>query len=164
MKNTKRNYRVLRLLALPLAVLLLAAALCIVVSLRAAGPAAAPGTPEPEETPLPLPVSIPEPAPEPTPTVPAGLMADLRLSELMAKNRSAWRAPDGSFPDWIELYNADSEPVELSGWRLSDKKDGGWTLPSVTLQPGAYLLVCADGSGRAYPVARVFSVGVNVKF
>ena len=114
----------------------------VVVFLRGPQPAL-PTDPTESSTPTPA-ESTPEPTPEPTPENPA----DLRLSELMAKNHSALRAPDGSFPDWIELYNADSEPVLLEGWRLSDKESGGWALPALTLQPGEYLLVYADGSGR----------------
>ncbi len=136
--------------------LLLLALLYVVFFLRGLRPAqSAPASPvdAPAETAAPrdsapaqtaAPEQTPEPTPEPTPEEPA----DLRLSEVSVKNHTNYRAPDGSFPDWIELYNADAEPVELEGWRLSDKEESGWTLPARTLQPGEYLLVLADGSGR----------------
>ena len=32
----------------------------------------------------------------------------IEISELMASNRSTIQAQDGSFPDWVELYNPSS--------------------------------------------------------
>ena len=136
--------------ALILALLFLAL-FYVIVFLRGSQPAAPAAQPaesaEPQQPDAPAPIeptATPEPTPEPTPE----LIRDLRISELMPKNHTALQAPDGTFPDWIELYNADAEPVELAGWRLSDREEGGWALPAHTLQPGEYFLVYADGSGR----------------
>ena len=152
-KKKKKRTRRSALPALLMAALFLAL-FYVVVILRGLGgpelPAPADETPwlpaatEAQSAPVSAPTPEPETTPEPTPENPA----DLRLSELMVKNHTAWRAPDGSYPDWIELYNADELPVSLEGWRLSDKETGGWTLPALILQPGEYLIVCADGSGR----------------
>ena len=149
-KKIKKKKKKNRALPALIMALLFLALFYVVVFLRGSQPAlpadpAESSAPAPAESAAPAQRAAPaEPTPEPTPENPA----DLRLSELMAKNHSALRAPDGSFPDWIELYNADSEPVLLEGWRLSDKESGGWALPALTLQPGEYLLVYADGSGR----------------
>jgi len=71
------------------------------------------------------------------------------LSELMADNESSLMAADGSFPDWIELYNPSSEPMPLRDLSLSDRADGdGFPLPDLTLQPGERLVVLADGGER----------------
>lgn len=45
--------------------------------------------------------------------------------------------------DWIELWNRGLEPVDLSGWHLTDKNGypEKWPLPSVILQPGRYLVM-----------------------
>lgn len=68
------------------------------------------------------------------------------LSELMADNESTLMAADGSFPDWIELYNPSSEAVPLRDLALSDKVNGDASpLPELTLQPGERLVVIADG-------------------
>ncbi len=73
------------------------------------------------------------------------------VNELMADNEGAHQADDGSFPDWLELYNADQNAVDLSGYSISDD----WTekaqavLPQgTTMEPGAYLLLYADDSDQ----------------
>ena len=42
---------------------------------------------------------------------------------------------DSAYGDWIELYNPGTEPVDLSGWTLSDDKDdpARWTFPEGTV-------------------------------
>ena len=56
---------------------------------------------------------------------------------------------DGVCKDWIELYNPGGEPVDLSGWSLSDDKDdpGRWVFPAGTVLQD-YLVLFADGGDR----------------
>src|SRR5262249_59119102 len=44
-------------------------------------------------------------------------------------------------PDWVEVTNVGSQPVDLSGWVLADDKDSdGDVIPSGTvLNPGAFI-------------------------
>lgn len=55
--------------------------------------------------------------------------------------------------DWIELFNAGADSVELTGWRLTDDAlahpDEAWSVPAGTwIPPGGYLIVYAsDGEG-----------------
>ena len=52
--------------------------------------------------------------------------------------------------DWVEIYNASNQAVDLSGFGLSDNaaKPRKWQFPSGTvIQPGAYLGVYADRKG-----------------
>ena len=84
---------------------------------------------------------------------PQGLM----INEVMPVNRATLGDEDGDFSDWIELYNASPEPVDLAGWVLSDddinrKK---WPFPSRTIQPGEYLVVFASGKDRKNPSGRL---------
>lgn len=54
---------------------------------------------------------------------------------------------DNDNSDWVELYNASSEDVNLEGWHLSDKEDNLalWTFPNVSLPAKSFLLVfCSD--------------------
>lgn len=105
---------------------------------------------EPPASPLPTaaPLQEQEP-PAPTP-VPWDEDAEkVRVSELMVKNRATLPDEDGDFPDWIELENVSSEPVELTGWRLSDSdRKPGWTFPETWLQPGERLVIFASGKDR----------------
>lgn len=51
-------------------------------------------------------------------------------------------------PDWIELYNAGTETVDLSGWGLSDNaaRPRKWQFPDgISLQPGQYAAVFCNG-------------------
>ncbi|MBM3900498.1 MAG: hypothetical protein FJ379_00165 [Verrucomicrobia bacterium] len=72
------------------------------------------------------------------------------LSEILAVNHSALDDADGDFPGWIELQNRSGRPVDLAGWHLTDdfRNPTRWTFPSVTLDPGAFLVVFASGKDR----------------
>ena len=56
-------------------------------------------------------------------------VSTVRLSEVCASN--AIVADNGETPDWVEIENAGSETVDLSGWYLSDNasKPLKWSLP-----------------------------------
>ena len=70
----------------------------------------------------------------------------LRISEVMAKNRSVRKDAYGGFSDWIELENISDHDLSLAGWHISDKEDGlGWAFPDVTLPAGGRLLLFASG-------------------
>ena len=62
---------------------------------------------------------------------------DIRINEVLTAGHDA---------DWIELYNAGSEAVQLDGCFLSDDEEtpGKWMFPQVTVEAGAYLIVYAD--------------------
>ncbi|MFC7465469.1 lamin tail domain-containing protein [Brachybacterium sp. GCM10030252] len=68
---------------------------------------------------------------------------DVRISEVESS---------GDGPDWVELVNNGSEPIDLSGWHLRDDKDDrDWTVPEgTTIAPGAHLVLESeetDGDG-----------------
>ncbi len=59
---------------------------------------------------------------------------------------------DGDFPDWVEIYNAGSEPVALQGLFLSDNAANPmkWQFPDLTLPAGEYLVVWLSGKEASY--------------
>jgi len=64
----------------------------------------------------------------------------------MTDNASALQ-DNGTFPDWIELYNAGSETVDLAGfWMTDDLSDiFNWQIPDgVTVGAGQYVVIFAD--------------------
>ncbi|MGB2821305.1 MAG: lamin tail domain-containing protein, partial [Phycisphaerae bacterium] len=76
------------------------------------------------------------------------LSGDVLVSEFMADNENSFTDGYERQPDWIELQNTTTSPIDLTGWKLVD---GGneWILPAVTLPAHAYLLVCAtDETGQ----------------
>ncbi len=75
------------------------------------------------------------------------------INEINASNQSGLRDEDGEEQDWIELYNAGTNAVDLLGWSLSDEADepGRWVFPQRVLAPGAYLVVFASAKDRTAP-------------
>lgn len=69
------------------------------------------------------------------------------VNELQASNTTTVQDTAGAWPDWIELYNGEAEPYDLSGCSLSnDLADPRkHVLESGALAPGAFLLLWADG-------------------
>jgi len=72
----------------------------------------------------------------------------LQISEVMSANRSTIQNRDGALCDWVELYNAGSSDVELSGLYLSnDAADRmKWMLPDTTLSAGQRIVIKCSGS------------------
>lgn len=86
----------------------------------------------------------------------------VQISEVMSSNQSYLDKNQRS-SDWIELYNASSEPVDLSGMRLSDRADSEGYLfaEGSILKAGEYLVVRCDGgaSDAAYAPFSLLSGG-----
>ena len=75
----------------------------------------------------------------------------IRINELASSNLNINQDEDGDYKDWIELYNPGDSSVNLEGYSLSDDASdpARWKFPSVTLEPGAHLLVWASGKDRS---------------
>ena len=58
----------------------------------------------------------------------------VRVTEFMASNVTVHKGPDGTYCDWIELYNSGSTAFDLSGFSLSDdvSKPKKYTFPQGT--------------------------------
>jgi len=84
----------------------------------------------------------------PAPT-PAPVEYNITVTEFMEKNRAVLKDEDGDFSDWVELYNAGDEAVNLKGWRLSDDAgQKGWKFPDVSIAPGEYMVVFASNKEK----------------
>ncbi len=73
----------------------------------------------------------------------------IQLSEILASNQSC-PAPNGKYLDYIEVYNASQDTVDLSGYMLSDDMSSiGYTFPQGTLlAPGDYALCWCDPDAK----------------
>lgn len=71
----------------------------------------------------------------------------LKISEVLTQNVSSLSDETGRFSDAIELYNSGTDPVYLGNYCLSDTPQTRfrYRLPSITLEPGAYMVVFCDG-------------------
>lgn len=69
------------------------------------------------------------------------------INEVCDNNFSTAPLEEREGVDWIELYNASDEVMDVSGWWLADSKsnDIKSTLPVLQLQPGEYVLLFATG-------------------
>lgn len=74
----------------------------------------------------------------------------LYLNEVLSSNDSSEQDEDGDYSDWIELWNAGTNPLPLAGWGLSDSAASPfkWTFGAVTIQPGEFLVVWASSKNR----------------
>jgi hypothetical protein len=72
----------------------------------------------------------------------------LWINEVMPSNISVIADNMGEFEPWIELYNADSDAIDLSEYRLSNDYEGlgRWAFPTgTTIAAGSRMLVWVDG-------------------
>ena len=72
------------------------------------------------------------------------------INEIMSSNGVTIPDEDGDFSDWIEIYNAESTEVDLSGYGLSDDVSlpYKWILPSITIAPKEHLVIFASDKNR----------------
>ena len=81
------------------------------------------------------------------PTTPA-----LRINEVMTDNDSAYPDETGRFGDWLEVYNAGDQTVNLAGLYLTDdpREPTKWQVSAADaslsyVRPGEHLVLFADG-------------------
>ena len=69
------------------------------------------------------------------------------IAEFMASNATTLKDGNGRYQDWIEIWNPDSTPVDLAGWRLTDDSGnlGKFVFPTKILPPGGRLVVMCSG-------------------
>ena len=68
----------------------------------------------------------------------------------MSWNDSTLTDEDGDYPDWIEIYNRGSEPLNLYGCGLSDDVAylNKWVFPPYVLEPNNFLIIYASDKNR----------------
>lgn len=77
-----------------------------------------------------------------------GGVEGLVINELLASNSEVMTDQDGEYDDWIELYNNSNNPIDLSGYLLSDDLEelDKWVFPDeIIIDAGGYLIIWADG-------------------
>lgn len=83
------------------------------------------------------------------------LPTTLFINEVMASQTSCCADEAGEFDDWIELYNASGETMNLGGMYLSDNPSDPFKakIPNgITLPPGGFLIFWADEQGSQGPL------------
>lgn len=75
------------------------------------------------------------------------------INEILASNSAINTDEDGSFEDWIELFNVSSETISLNGYGLTDNPSNPykWIFPDYRIAPGEHLLIWCSDKNRANP-------------
>ena len=82
--------------------------------------------------------------------LPDATYSGLVISEVMSANKSAVPDENGSYGDWIEIWNSTDHEIDLSGVGLSDKGDTiRFLFPDVSLAPGGRTVVFCDDTNSA---------------
>jgi hypothetical protein len=68
------------------------------------------------------------------------------LNEIMASNATTIADEDGDFEDWIEIFNPESNTINLAGFGLSDDYEKSFPVvfPDVNIPAGGFILVWAS--------------------
>lgn len=74
---------------------------------------------------------------------------DIIINELMSSNQKIYQDQDSDFDDWLELKNVGNEPVNISGYYLSDNSADltQWQFDSTQdfiIKPNNHILIWAD--------------------
>ncbi len=72
---------------------------------------------------------------------------DILITEIMADPSPAVNLPEA---DYIELYNASANVVDLTGFVVDDPSSTDATLPTYNLLPGEYVIVCDDSDSADF--------------
>lgn len=77
-------------------------------------------------------------------------VGQIHINEVCSSNENIIFDSDGDSRDWIEIFNAGSESVDLNGFYLSDKNNDTtkWQFESVVILPSEFLIVFASGKNR----------------
>jgi len=95
--------------------------------------------------------------------VPSGNAYGLYINELMASNATTIADEYGEYDDWIEIYNGGPAAVWMGDKYLSDNLSDPqkFAFPDITLNPGAFLLVWADGQPSQGPLHTAYKLNKN---
>ena len=92
--------------------------------------------------------------------LPASLFAqnryDVVIDEIMADQTPQIGLPNN---EWLELKNTTTAPINLLNWRIGDATGQSGPLPSFTLQPDSFVIVC---TGSAVAAMAAFGTTISV--
>lgn len=84
------------------------------------------------------------------------LYGQVVINEIMANNKTIIKSNTGKYSDWIELYNAGTQPFNLAGFMISDNPENPsrYIIPSgkadsTTIAPNSFMVFWADGNPLA---------------
>nr|WP_321408781.1 CotH kinase family protein [uncultured Carboxylicivirga sp.] len=86
--------------------------------------------------------------------------SQIKINEFVSSNVTGLSDDDGDFPDWIELYNTSTSPINLGTYYLSDdiSDTTKWNIPEVQIPGQSHLLVFASGKDRTDLVTEWYTI------
>jgi hypothetical protein len=92
---------------------------------------------------------------------------NLYINEFMAANNATITDEFGEYEDWVELYNAGEQPINLVGMYLSDdsREPDKWQIPNVEIPPFGFIVFWADadeGQGALHTNFRLSASGEEI--
>jgi len=80
----------------------------------------------------------------------AGFAQTVHINEVMSSNVSTIQDEDGTFSDWVEIYNPGVVAINLLDWGLTDSASNPykWRFGDVSIQPGEFMMVWASSKNR----------------
>ncbi len=90
----------------------------------------------------------------------SAVTAEVVINEFMASNSSTIQDESGSFPDWVEIFNASASEISLSGYFLTDELSNPdkWAFPDTVIQAEGFLIVWADDDEKEGPLHASFNL------
>jgi gliding motility-associated-like protein len=78
--------------------------------------------------------------------------AQVLINEYSCSNLTTIADGFGELVDWVELYNPTANPIDLSGWYLSDKSTNltKWMIPSGTIAGNSFKMVYCSGKNTVF--------------
>jgi hypothetical protein len=72
------------------------------------------------------------------------------INEFMSSNGTTVQDQDGDYSDWLEIFNAGENSINLEGFMISDDTlvPEKWIFPEITLLPDSFLLIFASDKDR----------------
>ncbi len=94
------------------------------------------------------------------------LVANPIISEFMAINDRTLEDGDLRHEDWIEIFNAGDQSLDLLGWHLTDDPENltKWSFPSEPLDPEEFLVVFASAKSEVLTDQRDFDGNLHTNF
>lgn len=91
----------------------------------------------------------------------------LVINEVMPANSTTATDENGEYDDWVELYNATDQPINLNGYFLSDShgNETKYVFPDVDIDANGYLIIWCDNQidqGEFHAPFRLSSSGEEV--
>ena len=88
------------------------------------------------------------------------------INEILPSNGQTSYDEDQEGEDWLELYNTQSESVNLKGWKIYDKNNfsKAWEIPDTIIGPKSFLRIFCSGKDRRssdYTIVKAAGTGVS---